>query len=270
MRLWATHFASLSLSFPVYTNYGCPSSPPLQSLPSPRSKESSWVWGVPGLLKQSYVPGPLQSGSPQPSASLVCRATPGLVGSWEVSNFSKNISADASEKGETWALQRVRSLERCHLVLPIPTPTRQTLSPECKVLMIPQWRGSPPLWCDRDSTEMSKDTVLGTVWMMLMSEMRQLSHLWGHRGPHLGVPLCLRGTPFTTSCSSLPRSLSSPLLQRCYSVPGHQLMKMRSSQFYEQTPLGTFLTVQWLGLHTSTVGGKVLSRGWGTKNEPKN
>ena len=149
------------------------------------------------MLKQSYVPGPLQSGSPQPSASLVCRATPGLVGSWEVSNFSKNISADASEKGETWALQRVRSLERCHLVLPIPTPTRQTPSPECKVLMIPQWRGSPPLWCDRDSTEMSKDTVLGTVGMMLMSEMRQLSDLWGHRGPHLGVPLCLRGTPFT-------------------------------------------------------------------------
>lgn len=97
------------------------------------------------MLKQSYVPGPLQSGSPQPSASLVCRATPGLVGSWEVSNFSKNISADASEKGETWALQQVRSLEHCHLVLPIPTPTRQTPSPECKVLMIPQWRGSPPL-----------------------------------------------------------------------------------------------------------------------------
>lgn len=139
---------SLCLSEPVspFTQIqGCPSSPSLWPLPSSISEETLWGWGIPKLFKQSHAPGPLQSGSHRPSASSVYRMTLGWVGSWEVSNFSENISADASEKGETWALQRARSLECCHSVMPGPPLTRQAPSPKRRALITPHGALRPSL-----------------------------------------------------------------------------------------------------------------------------
>ena len=159
--------------------------------------------------------------------------TPGRVGSWEVSNFCENISADASEKGEAWALWRVRSLECCHWGVPGPLLTGQALT-------TPHPGGSA------SSHEVTGSVRVGVLPCPAQVARDKLLDRWddGDDGndttPHENIQGHSLGCPFipiqSTFCSSLPRALSSLFYSNVPQAPGSWLMSM-----YTNSTIQTFL-----------------------------